>query len=178
MVRYTFTHIICKYHIYIHTSLFTAINIITHIYTLTYLQIMYISNIYIRIERKRYTYMHLYPLLYAYTNLTSARYTMLWPILPYTTPTHPIYTKYEITHIHPNMTFQIIPIVYTTYIHTYHTYTIVNNWNKEKNLPFHPKIFQNVKGRNNIIVELQILITLLQNECNSIIIIMDIFKLS
>ena len=39
-------------------------------------------------------------------------------------PPH-IHTKYEITHIHSNMTFQIIPIAYTTYIHTYHTYTIV-----------------------------------------------------
>ena len=44
-----------------------------------------------------------------------------------------IHTKYEITHIHPNMTFQIIPIAYTTYIHTYHTYTIVKTRNKDKN---------------------------------------------
>ena len=90
------------------------------------------------------------------------------------------------------MTFQIIPIAYTTYIHTYHTYTIVKTRNKDKNkknqknisqkgkiLPFHPKIFQNVKGRNNIILELQILIKSLQNDCNCIIIIiMHIFKLS
>ena len=76
-------------------------------------------------------------------------------------PPH-IHTKYEyeITHIHPNMTFQIIPIAYTTYIHTYHTYTIIkttkihknekNISQKGKNLPFHAKIFQNLKGRNNI----------------------------
>lgn len=99
-----------------------------------------------------------------------------------------IHTKYEITHIHPNMTFQIIPIAYTTYIHTYHTYTIVKTRKKDKNkknisqkgkiLPFHPKIFQNVKGRNNIILELQILIQTLQNDCNCIIIIIHIFKLS
>ena len=47
-------------------------------------------------------------------------------------PPH-IHTKYEITHIHSNMTFQIIPIAYTTYIHTYHTYTIVKNRKKDKN---------------------------------------------
>ena len=74
-------------------------------------------------------------------------------------PPH-IHTNYEITHIHPNMTFQIIPIAYTTYIHTYHTYTIVKTTKKNKNkknifqkgkiLPFHAKIFQNLKGRNNI----------------------------
>ena len=61
--------------------------------------------------------------------------------------------------------------------------------NKDKNknnisqkgtiLPFHPKIFQNVKGRNNIMLELQILIETLQNDCNCIIIIIiHIFKLS
>ena len=44
-----------------------------------------------------------------------------------------IHTKYEITHLHPNMTFLIIPIAYTTYIHTYHTYTIVKTRNKDKN---------------------------------------------
>ena len=43
------------------------------------------------------------------------------------------HTKYEITHIHPNMTFQIIPIPYTTYIHTYHTYTMVKTRKKDKN---------------------------------------------
>ena len=46
-------------------------------------------------------------------------------------PPH-IHTKYEITHIHPNMTFQIIPITYTTYIHTYHTYTIVQTTKKRQ----------------------------------------------
>ena len=86
------------------------------------------------------------------------------------------------------MTFQIIPIAYTTYIHTYHTYTIVKTRKKDKNknnifqkgkiLPFHAKIFQNLKGRNNIFGELQIFIATLQNDCNFIIIIIHIFKLS
>jgi len=86
------------------------------------------------------------------------------------------------------MTFLIIPKTYTTYIHTNHTNTIVKTRKKDKNkknisqkgkiLPFHPKIFQNVKGRNNIILELQILIQTLQNDCNCIIIIIHIFKLS
>ena len=46
-------------------------------------------------------------------------------------PPH-IHTKYEITHIYPNMKFQIIPIAYTTYIHTYHTYTILKTTKKNK----------------------------------------------
>ena len=46
-------------------------------------------------------------------------------------PPH-ILTKYEITHIHTNMTFQIIPIAYTTYTHTYHTYTIDKTRNERQ----------------------------------------------
>ena len=52
-------------------------------------------------------------------------YPKLWSI-PLLHPYSPhIHTKYEITHIHTNMTFQIKPIAYTTYIHTLHTFTIV-----------------------------------------------------
>ena len=103
------------------------------------------------------------------------------------TYSHHIHTKYEIIHIHPNMTFLIIPIAYTiyTYISYIHKSKLDKKTKIKKNisqkgkiLPFHPKIFQNVKGRNNIILELQILIETLQNDCNCIIIIIHIFKLS
>ena len=83
-------------------------------------------------------------------------YPKLWSILllhPYSPHIH---TRYEITHIHPNMTFQIQPIAYTTYIHTLHTYTIVktrkkyikNISQKGKILPFSCKIIQNLKVQN------------------------------
>ena len=104
----------------------------THIYTLTYLQIMYISNIYILIERNRYTY------IYAYINSVICIhkldfcliYNVIANITLHHTYTPHIHLKYDITHIHPNMTFQIIPIAYTTYIHTSYIHTQLSKLEK------------------------------------------------
>ena len=60
---------------------------------------------------------------------------MIWPILPYTTPTHPINTQvHEITHIHTNITFQIT-INTIFYIYTYISY-IHNSQNDKKRQKF------------------------------------------
>ena len=74
---------------------------------------------------------------------------MLWPILPYTTPTHPIYTQSMKSLIY---TYKYDISNYTNsiyYIYTYISY--IHNT-------------QNYKNK--------------QNDCNCIIIIIHIFKLS
>ena len=85
----------------------------------------------------------------------------IYNVMANTTLHHPypphIHTKYEITHIHTiAYTFEIIPIAYTTYIHTYHTYTIVKTrkntkikiifFKKAKFCLFMPKYFKTSKA--------------------------------